>query len=108
MRSSTGTDGKFQSCGTDKVKFVRGLYSYFVCLSTAKILPSVLQRSDCFEETLMNHNRYSLASLQLGGESPGNANDVLGWHGATFAGALGRCDKVANGFDQFICRVRSE
>lgn len=38
----------------------------------------------------------------------GNANDVLGWNGATFAGPLGRCDKVANSFDQFICCVRSD
>jgi hypothetical protein len=38
----------------------------------------------------------------------GNANDVLGWHGATFTGSLGRGDKVANSFDQFIGSGRSE
>jgi hypothetical protein len=38
----------------------------------------------------------------------GNANDVLGRRGATFAGSLGRCDEVANSFDQFICRVRRD
>lgn len=61
----------------------------------------------------MNHNRITRVVIRsllcvLGGESLGNANDVLGWHGATFTGSLGRCDKVANGFDQFICCVRSE
>ena len=38
----------------------------------------------------------------------GNADDVLGWHRATFARPLGRFDKVANSFDQFISYVRRE
>ena len=50
-----------------------------------------------------SHFRRGLLALALG-----NTNDVLGWHGATFAGSLGRCDKVANSFDQFICCVSSE
>lgn len=52
-----------------------------------------------FEESKWSHSAEVFCSALS------YANDVFGWHGATFAGPLRRCDKVANSFDQFVCCV---